>query len=78
MSEHTIVGRRIAAIVPVPKGVQKELYMDVGRYEQPMQIVLDDGSIIIPLRDPEGNGFGDFNVRKPGPKADYYGYYASQ
>jgi len=63
---NTIVGRKIVAVRPITQGeVDREGWSDWGRLNVPV-IVLDDGAILFPSRDEEGNGPGEIFGFKDG------------
>lgn len=67
-----LVGQRI---VKVRKMTRAELaerdWPDQGRFGGPMVIVVEDGTMIYPMADPEGNGPGHLIARdKKGPEYD--------
>lgn len=54
----SIVGQRIVAVRPMTREEVNGLAWCPGYGDTPMVIVLQDGSVLVPQRDPEGNGPG--------------------
>jgi hypothetical protein len=53
-----LVGRTITAVRPLTSKEAAECGWELVRYEIPYGLVLDNGDILAPSRDPEGNGPG--------------------
>ncbi len=54
----TLVGKTIAAARPMTREEMNALCWFPSHGEMPMVLVLNDGTLLIPQRDPEGNGPG--------------------
>lgn len=54
--EKDLVGKTITAVLPLPGG-------PMGWFEEGVVLVLDDGTKVVPMRDPEGNGPGALMVQ---------------
>jgi len=53
-----IVGRRIVAVRPLRESELESMYWYESASEVAFAIILDDGQVLIPSRDEEGNGPG--------------------
>lgn len=59
-----LVGKTIKRVRPMSPGELKMFYWDNGRGGVGMVIELDDGTALVPSRDPEGNGPGHIFVEE--------------
>lgn len=57
-SRPTIVGKTIVAVRPMTKEETRHFMWFPGSGDMPMVLVLNDGTLLIPQQDPEGNGPG--------------------
>jgi hypothetical protein len=54
----SLVGRTLKTVRPLRKAEIEDMYWDDTWGSIPFAIVLDDGQVLIPSSDPEGNGPG--------------------
>lgn len=59
-----LVGKKVVAVRPMTSEELSESYWDSHDSEKALVIVFDDGTVVIPLRDDEGNGPGVLEFAK--------------
>jgi hypothetical protein len=63
----SLVGRKIVAVRQLKKSELDMFMWDTRSADEAVMFILDDGSVMIPSMDPEGNGPGHVFVEKLGP-----------
>jgi hypothetical protein len=53
-----LVGKKVVAVRPLSKQELKDAYWEEYQSDKAIAIIFDDGTVIIPLQDDEGNGPG--------------------
>jgi hypothetical protein len=54
----SLVGKTIKTVRPLHKEECEDLAWDYEYSDEPMVIIFTDGTAVVPMRDPEGNGPG--------------------